>query len=90
MLVEYPNWNFNQLNQEKSMSDQNTERRGHLIATSIWNFLERQKSVKLVPWVAELTSPRYDPEKVAHMAGYKQALEDIRQIVIEETERLKT
>lgn len=65
------------------------EARGHLIACAVWEFLQRQKRLELVPWVSNPRSRDYDPVKTAEMAGYHKALDEVERLIIEETNRAR-
>ena len=63
--------------------------RANVVLHSVWGFLQGEKSVELVPWVTNPKSPSYDALKEARWEGRKQALKEIEDLIVEESNRLK-
>ena len=56
--------------------------RGAIIAREVWDFIQSQKSVKLVPWTT-------DSELSSYWGGYRAAFRQIEELIIEKSEKLK-
>jgi len=63
--------------------------RGSLVARAVWEFVQRQKQIELVPWVSDMTDDN-DPIKVADHYGWKRALAEVETIMTYESKRLST
>lgn len=72
------------------LTPSNEARRGNEIAKSIWQWVQDKKRLDLVPWVKDPDSDDYDPEKVARHEGYQQAISDLRNLIEEKSEELKS
>lgn len=61
---------------------------GNMVAHAVWEFIQMAKAVHLVPWVCDPTSESYDSLKVAEHCGWRRAILEVEQIIVQASNRL--
>ncbi len=71
------------------MASENKHIRGDIVAHAVWQFIQQSHAIQLVPWVTDPNSLTYDPIKVAELQGWKRAIAETEDVILQATERAK-
>ena len=65
-------------------------RRAELVLMSVWEFVGDRTPMNPMPWVKPTMEPEYDPEAMARLLGYHDAIREIQELIISKSEELIT